>query len=292
MSCIKHLKILIDEMEANSISNSEYDLIESLRILLENGFTSTTTNVCCTCSSESRNPYVFAGVETLLKFSEASGLLQTGSGTFYNVITSSGPVPSGSFCEILEYQNGDNFSPFIDSTKPTNGVVNTQGFSFYTNQNMTWLNGSSIRYLKYSTEQIVITGCCSNIYASVETFLKYAEAYGLTNGGQEPLSINDTRRKYNCCDFRSSVDSLVSLTDVEGVDRFLDRGITEIGETNIDVLVEYFIINNSSSQFINIFIDILVDIGIVPVCFSDRTEFFSVERYLKYAESVGLALYP
>ena len=167
--------------------------------------------------------------------------------------------------------------------------------------------------------------CCSNLYASIETQLKYAEGMGFTQLGVITLSPkgasldNGTDNPFveQCCNgFPTCVDDLTcwitknSSFGARDIDRLLDKGIVEYGSiennctkdvsSSICKLVELFDkyqIDNVTNSF-NIvsrktvtrgdFIDRVLDKGLVISCTADGSmQISSIETWLKFAEASG-----
>jgi hypothetical protein len=119
--------------------------------------------------------------------------------------------------------------------------------------------------------------CCTNIFASVEEFLKYAEAVGVTG------SLNQC--KYDCCDFREKINQLLLLLDSGFVDEILDKGIVEVGDTNLNEIVDYFSSNSFSTNFYYDFMNILGDYGIVSACIDNIVFIFNADGYVSYLDN-------
>jgi hypothetical protein len=170
------------------------------------------------------------------------------------------------------------------------------------------------------------SSCCVNVEASVETYLKYAEAVGLTAPPAvpalpEPSSdiIGDLENGPCCNNFKQCVDSLTcwafkrqgpnggrtnTSSQAEIVDRILDKGIVEYGYfedcegntissqvcTLLQILETYFVTYPGSlgrSSGAEI-IDRLIDKGIVVTCDENgNLAIASVETWLKYGEAMG-----
>lgn len=148
-------------------------------------------------------------------------------------------------------------------------------------------------FLKYA-EAVGLTGpeitekCCTNAFASVETYLKYLEAVGTPN------SCNNG--------FTQEVNTLLdALGTPEAVDRVQDKGIVESGSVNTDLsssisdlqdLIEAMFShpNNVNASFSSLaeILDRILDKGIVLYCDEENLVLASVETYLKFAEAYGL----
>jgi hypothetical protein len=140
--------------------------------------------------------------------------------------------------------------------------------------------------------------CCSNVYASVETYLKYEEQA-------------DPNKLYQCCNgFTECVEELECLISSDildssiAIDRLLDKGITEFGNfvnnctggtTGSDVcyfaqLIKEYLPNPDSNY--SDFVDRLLDKGITISCVNGTVMMGSTETALKYFEALGLTCAP
>jgi hypothetical protein len=157
-------------------------------------------------------------------------------------------------------------------------------------------------------------GCCSNIIASIETYLTYSEAV-ITEGSPipanpSPLSSNVSPLVTPCCNgFTECVDELLcwvtqnTRNPYEAVDRTLDKGIVEFGNivnncTNtiqssicklVQLLIEYISVDSNPGTSSNAdIIDRILDKGIVVYCdpTSGDIVIASVETWLKYYEAI------
>jgi hypothetical protein len=157
-----------------------------------------------------------------------------------------------------------------------------------------------------------------NIYvlASVETYLKFAEAFGTDNESEDDIDINiaasvETYLKFNEAyysqvfnlnynyenqtEFLSTWLNIINWSNIEWsdrteevedkveiLDRVLDKGIVELG---------YLKIKNYSEVYENpLVFDRILDKGIVISYngINNNILISSVETYLKYAEALGL----
>jgi len=132
--------------------------------------------------------------------------------------------------------------------------------------------------------------CPDGVYslASVETFLKLAEAIGIDDPGR-------------CCNqFNPSIEEFLEChgQSAETWDRLLDKGIVEWGlienKSQLPFLFEWInqilLSGGAGSSSAAEIIDRILDKGIVIFCNEETGEIViaSVETYLKYAEAVGL----
>jgi hypothetical protein len=145
-------------------------------------------------------------------------------------------------------------------------------------------------------EAIEISSCCLNGYGSVETYLKYLEAFG------------DTNVLYECCNgFTECIEKLECLVTSDAtnaaaaIDILLDKGVTEFGNfvnnctggtTGSDLcylvqLIKEYVPNPQSNTYSAI-VNRILDKGITISCYDDYTVIGSVETWLKYGEAVGL----
>jgi hypothetical protein len=136
-------------------------------------------------------------------------------------------------------------------------------------------------FLKYA-EATGISDCCTNVRASVETYLKYAEAIGGSGA----------------CSNGFSAESTALLDNLSGEDRnsILDKGIVESGALNPDLsssisdltaMVLAFVDSTYNEEELVEMLAVLLDKGIVVSCFPGEIIVASVETYLKWAEAVG-----
>jgi hypothetical protein len=157
--------------------------------------------------------------------------------------------------------------------------------------------------------------CCSNVFASIETWLdKYASEIGLTPLAAVP-ALNSTftpslssKELMTCCNgFNECMDDLICWVTAgrfaaESIDRLQDKGVIEYGgiynncsKTDnlvlcklVDLLDKYLgeTANINRRSYI---VDRILDKGITISC-SDNGEIVigSVETWLKYGEQMGL----
>jgi hypothetical protein len=275
MSCVKPLEFLVQEVELQSSSPSENDLLFALTNILEIGATTNSLTLCCQCSDSSIFPYFIGGIEIYLKYAEGVGFIMVGETFVISGTKTTGPIPAGSYCKIIDYVNGDDFSGYVDTNEPTNGVVNTDNFEFYCNKDLYWYNGSKVLFA-YEEVFACYSGCCLNILTKGERFLQLYEGF------QDGLDC----QKFECCEFRNEIDILLSSVSSESVQELVDIGILEIGDTGFGALNSFF--EDKSENFKLEFLKILLDKGLTVVCNEEVVGIFGVETYLKYAEAVGL----
>jgi hypothetical protein len=135
---------------------------------------------------------------------------------------------------------------------------------------------------------------CGNLYAfaSVETFLKLAEALGWTNDQGCPSWYSD------CCT-ENCLDKLGELYGPALTDVILDKGIIEYSllgtKSTLCDIYDYLKENNVPIQDAIDFVDMILDKGVVFYCTSsnpdiegDQQVLASVETFLKYGEAVGI----
>ena len=126
--------------------------------------------------------------------------------------------------------------------------------------------------------------CCNSVNAGVETYLKYADAMGILNGDLVP-----------CCKTNFE-DCFTKLASLGGIDRLLDKGIIEsnpLGTTSwlcsfyeqVASLTEEELAGSTFEEVI----DRILDKGLVAHCYDDcNIVIASVETYLKFATAVIL----
>lgn len=160
------------------------------------------------------------------------------------------------------------------------------------------------------------TGCCSNIFASGETYLKYAEAVGITPAipaAPGPLSavITDGAYVNSCCNgFNECLEEFICWNTKDAknpgtiVDRFQDKGIVEFGNivnnctgtggSSIckltELLNQYVSADKNANKYLKENLsDIILDKGIAIYCNPDTGDITiaSVETMLKYLEATS-----
>jgi hypothetical protein len=156
-------------------------------------------------------------------------------------------------------------------------------------------------YLKYAenAHQDGYTGCCLNIYAGKNEYLRFAEAGIVTNVSRCCNDFSKCIEDYICwaSDKVSYVDSFFDLTD---------KGIVEDGQflnnctgekvTGVCVLLslikEYYgnlslLYNNTALIDPIAILKLFLDIGIVIECRNGKLLISNVETFLQFAEGQG-----
>jgi hypothetical protein len=225
-----------------------------------------------------------AGQNVYSKYVESTSIGIPGGTFFVSGVKNDGPILSGSFCKIIDYVSGDDFSGYVDNTKETNGTLNTDNFEFYCNKDLYWYNGSKVFYT-YTDIFSCFSGCCANLMMNLQNFAVYYE-YSFERPSQGSIPITETCQKYNCCDFREEIDQLFSTLSSTTINEILDVGIMEIGDTNFEILNNYF--EGKSESFKKNYLIKILEKGLVMYCDDDSNIISSVETYLKYAEAIGI----
>jgi hypothetical protein len=155
----------------------------------------------------------------------------------------------------------------------------------------------------------IIDGTSIYVLASVETYLKFAEAYGNLSSAcctHLNASVETTLKFYeavgsipniaNCpTNFNECLSDLKSSLTAEGIDRILDKGIVEYGSLSgqsqlcrfnefVSQSVELDIANTSTKAEV---LDRLLDKGVVISCTDGEIIMASVETWLKWNEALG-----
>ena len=126
--------------------------------------------------------------------------------------------------------------------------------------------------------------CCNSVNASVETYLKYAEAVSGQDGPLPP-----------CCE-TNYAECFAKLASLGAIERILDKGLIESNPPGsiswLCALYEQLVTLTEDeldgSTYAEI-IDRLLDKGLVSHCYDDCNIIIaSVETYLKFAEAVDL----
>lgn len=182
--------------------------------------------------------------------------------------------------------------------------------------------GSVEPYIKLRETDINFEGCCENIYASAETFLKYREIFPsavpaaapLVIGAVQPQQgfnlqiqrccntnftncINDLTKYFadNQCAYVSGTVSPINnspfATQLFIDDLIRDMGIIEygsfFGKTQICRLIQNLAYYSPNKCFLDE-LKIFLDLGLVVECDGSRVIAGGVEAYLKYAEASGM----
>jgi hypothetical protein len=155
---------------------------------------------------------------------------------------------------------------------------------------------------------IVQSNCCVScpcdvyILASIETYLKFAEATGAVNSTPTTPDLEDNGIQYRYTDcnngFKTCVDELEIKLGSTYFSNIVDRGIIEAGKTGAgcgfcDLLAYLDSQNITDPADIYNFFVLVLDRGLVIDCNLSSFNFImaSAETYLKYAEAVGLTRY-
>ena len=128
------------------------------------------------------------------------------------------------------------------------------------------------------TEEPDLT-CCINIQASIETYLKYNEAWEI--------------EQYPCCnnDFESCLSQFSTIADLSGI---LDAGVVETngynGNTLLCIIYDLFV--NTPEDLlqgltISEVFDRILDKGFVAYCCDCNVVIASVETFLKWWEATN-----
>ena len=135
---------------------------------------------------------------------------------------------------------------------------------------------------------------CNNVYAfaSVETFLKFAEALGWT---QSTALCPQSKDWYVSCCTEDCFDKLSAKYGSAVTDAILDKGMVEYSllseRSMLCEIYDSLILNNvDNAEDAAEIITSILNIGIVFSCNSSQSDqtYGSVETWLKYAEAVGL----
>jgi hypothetical protein len=130
--------------------------------------------------------------------------------------------------------------------------------------------------------------CCTHIKASLQTYLQYAESAG----------VNPPNPEVPCSDnFNSCVNALFSgLTQIE-IDGILDKGIIEYGSisgsSQLCRINDYAeLVNSLTNNAVSTpeIIERILDKGIVISCLNDEIVITYVENWIQYAEAIGLTI--
>jgi len=156
-------------------------------------------------------------------------------------------------------------------------------------------------YLKYA-EAVELTypyqppKCCRNVAATVETYLKYSEAVGVPQNSAIPIQNNSVtedsilNKKCNSNFDNCLYDILNSFNDSTSI---LNTGIVEDGTFYDDTMLCYILsfINGITPELNESekksIIEYVLEKGIVVECTENTFVMASVETYLKYWEATG-----
>ena len=213
------LEFLIKYCEDNSPTPSDNDVLNTWDVLLEEGFFTTayTQTICCDECDLSGNT-VFASVEKFLENAEALGLTYDGTCSISGLtccISAYGNIES--YDQLLSslgatgdppFQNCINIvndCPYLDFNTVLNRITSEFGYNttkVILDKGVVLLGNISIKclldYLDTKSENFRVLfltkildeginfNCQSEIVANVETWLKYAEAVGLTSSAAVP----------------------------------------------------------------------------------------------------------
>lgn len=123
---------------------------------------------------------------------------------------------------------------------------------------------------------------CGDIYvlASIETYVKLKESLG-----GEPNCDN------KCCS-NTCINDLKKIIGDDAFEYLLDKGFVEYstinGKSYLCDILEYAKNNDASAQDIFDLVTVLLDLGIVIYCDGKDKITSSVEKFIEYAEGVGL----
>jgi hypothetical protein len=155
------------------------------------------------------------------------------------------------------------------------------------------------RFLLMSDGQpCAISGCCFNLYSTIESYLSIQEVLGgpLPNtsfeliGDDNILVFTTGETACNNNDFYNCITSISGLCDDFSV--FVVAGIYEIGTLNgksaICTLKDYIIDNSISTSDAQDLLSLFFGgQGMVTLCNEDNIHISSVQTFLQYLESTG-----
>jgi len=156
--------------------------------------------------------------------------------------------------------------------------------------------------------------CGPYVLASVETFLKFADAWCITDGLACAVSccinvyagtityeqyIDAMGQEYTCQNgFAQETLALTSLfTTPADQQRILDKGIVEHGSLNEDLtsnisnlttMIQAFFASEYNESSLSEILDRILDKGLVVYCTADNVIIASVETFLSYSDNVGI----
>lgn len=143
----------------------------------------------------------------------------------------------------------------------------------------------------------LFSGCCFNLYATTETFLKYAEAVGNVDGLKiEKIGDNilATTTGETICVNNNFYDCITQISGLcTDFSVFVDSGIYEVGTlsgTSAICILKDYIIDNSLTQsqaqdLLELFF-FKEDGGIITTCFDDEIQICDTNSSAKYIEAV------
>jgi hypothetical protein len=156
--------------------------------------------------------------------------------------------------------------------------------------------------------------CGPYVLASVETFLKFADAWCIIDGLACAVSccinvyagtityeeyIDEMGQEYTCQNgFAQETLALTSLfTTPAEQQRLLDKGIVEHGSLNEDLtsnisnlktMIQAFFASEYNESSLSEILDRILDKGLVVYCTADNVIIGSVETFLSYSDNVGI----
>jgi len=142
-------------------------------------------------------------------------------------------------------------------------------------------------YLDAGSNDVECNTCCPEcgdiyMFASVETFLNFAEAAGVTSNSV----ISETPCCYEKCT-TELYDYLGSATNINAV---LSKGIVEYstiqGKSFVCLLLDFATANSLSGDELAELIVYILDLGIVVSCINGNTVVTSQQRWLTWAEAM------
>lgn len=166
--------------------------------------------------------------------------------------------------------------------------------------------GNSLRALQmYETLPCALSGCCYNIFATIDTASVFIESMTVYNSqflssldieiiGDNILAITSGETACNNNDFYECITSISGLCDDFSV--FLESGIIEIGSLNgqsaICILRDYIVSQSLSTldaqNLLSLFFNTdSLSLGMVTFCVDNNIFIGGVEPFLSYLESTG-----
>jgi hypothetical protein len=148
-----------------------------------------------------------------------------------------------------------------------------------------------LTYLSVGSNDVECNTCCPEcgdiyVFASAETFLKWAEAVDATAPtGTAPI-ISETP----CCYERCITELYDYVGSAENIESILQTGIAEYstiqGQSFVCLLLDFADENNLSGDKLTELLVYILNIGVVVSCINGNTVVSSVETWLKWAEVV------
>ena len=142
-------------------------------------------------------------------------------------------------------------------------------------------------YLNAGSNDVECNTCCPDcgdiyVFAGVETFLKFAEAAGVTS---DPV-ISETP----CCYERCITELYDYVGSAENIESILIKGIVEYstiqGKSFVCLLLDFATENDLSGDELAELIVYILDLGVVVSCINGNTIVSSVETWLRWAEAM------